>query len=324
MKLVAPLARAAPPDRAAWDALLGASRGVSVFHTASWAELWTAEWRDARWEAIVLEDGNGYTGAIGAIVRRRGVARAVYSMPYGTYGGPIVREDHPDPASARRLLFEGYARLAGGRLSLRSELTWYEGALDELPAGLRPQEAFTHVLPLGRDYEAVAGGFAPATRRLVRQAEESGLAIRAAETLDDVRFFYDLAVETARRRGGRPKPHSLYVRIFERLVPAGVARYHLVLHGDRPVAGSLHLFHEGVATNWLPVSTEAAWNLRPNNFLISRVLKSLCAAGYLEYQFGASPLDAAGLIRFKEGWGAKQRPLVIAGSRSALHQRLRV
>ena len=322
MKLAPPLAAVAPPDRAAWDALVASAEEATIFHASAWAELWLEEWRDARWVALVIEDDAGYLGGLGAIVRNRGIGRTVFSMPYGTYGGPIVRAGHPDPASVRRELLEGYARLAGSRWTLRSELSWFEGARDEIPSRLHPAESFTHVLPLKPDFEALAKEFAPSTRRLLRQAEESGLTIRAADREEDVRTYYDLAVETVRRRGGRPKPYSLYGRIYESLVKLGLARYHLVHDDGTAIAGSLHLFYEGVAMNWFTVSREAYWHLRPNNFLIARVLETLCAAGYFEYNFGASPHDAAGLIRFKEGWGAKPRPLLVAGRRSAIYRKL--
>lgn len=312
-----------PPDRAAWDALVGSAPGATVFHTSAWAELWVEEWRGAKWVAHVVEDGQGYAGGIPTIVRRRGIGRTVLSMPFGTYGGPLVREGHPDPESVRRDLLESFARVAGSRLTLRSDMTWYEGTKEEIPPPLAAVESFTHVLPLQPDFEALAAGFTPAARRLVRQAEESGLTIRVAQGEEDVRAFYEMAVETVRRRGGKPKPFSLYQRIQRSLVPTGLARFHLVHHEGKPVAGSLHLFHEGVAMNWLPVSLESSWSLRPNNFLIARTLETLCEAGYVEYNFGASPHDAAGLIRFKEGWGAVSRPLVIAGRRSSVHRRLR-
>jgi len=316
-------ARREPPDATAWDDLVEASPEASVFHTAAWARVWTEEWKDARWEAIVLEEGPRYLGGIGAIVRRRALFETVDAMPFATYGGPIVRRDHPDPQAARRALLQAFAQRARRRFVLRSQVTWYGGDPDALPEALTTEATFTHVLALGGDYERVADGFSPSTRRLVRQADESRLAIRPAESLEDVRAFYELATETVRRRGGSPKPVSLYDRIFERLVPLGLARYHLVRHEERAVAGSLHLFHRGVATSWLPVSRESSWHLRPNNFLIASILETLCAAGYLEYNFGASPADAAGLVRFKEGWGARPRPVLIAGRRSALHRRLK-
>lgn len=311
------------PDPAAWDSLVAAAGGATIFHTGRWARLWEEEWPDARWEVVAVEEGSGYAAGIPAIVRRRGPARVVYSMPFATYGGPIVREGHPDPGRARRELLRAWAREARRPLTLRSELAWYGGALEEMPESLPARESFTHVLPLTEDLDALWGGFSASTRRLVRQADESDLSIRVVEKEEEVRAFHQLAVETVRRRGGSPKPYSLYARIFRALVPAGLARYHLVWHGEEAIAGSLHFFYEGVATNWLPVSRKARWHLRPNNFLIARVLRSLAQAGYLEYNFGASPADAEGLIRFKEGWGARPRPVLLAGLRSGLHRKLR-
>jgi len=316
--------RHAPPDAAAWDALVQASNEATVFHTSAWANLWTSEWGDARWEALVLEDGSGgYAAGIPMIARKRGLLETVDSMPFATYGGPLVRKDHPDPVSVRSNLLEAFARRIAGRLTMRWSLAWYEGVGAEFPEELPHEESFTHVLGLDPDYERVADGFSASTRRLVRQSDASGLAIRAAESPEDVALFCEIAEETVRRRGGKPKPRSLYERIFETLVPPGLARYHLAMHGDEAAAGSLHFFHEGVATSWLPVSRESSWHLRPNNFLIASILETLCAAGYLAYNFGASPPDAAGLIRFKEGWGAKRRPVWLAGGRTALHRRLR-
>jgi CelD/BcsL family acetyltransferase involved in cellulose biosynthesis len=312
-----------PPDPGAWDALVAGAKEASVFHTAAWARLWEEEWPGARWEVLAVEEGSTYAAGIPAIVRRRGPARVIYSMPFATYGGPIVRSGHRDPAGARRDLLAAWCREARRLLTLRSELAWYEGRREELPDALQTVEGFTHVLPLTPDLDALWSGFAPSARRLVRQAEESGLEIRVAEREEEVRLFHEIAVETVRRRGGTPKPYSLYARIFHSLVPAGLARYHLVRHGGEVIAGSLHFFREGIATNWLPVSREDRWHLRPNNFLIARLLESLAGAGYLEYNFGASPPDAEGLIRFKEGWGARRRPVLLAGMRSGLHRKLR-
>jgi GNAT acetyltransferase-like protein len=312
-----------PPDTSAWDGLVAASPEATVFHTSAWAKLWTEEWKGSKWEAIVVQDSSGYSGGIGMISRRRGIFRTVESMPFGTYGGPIVREGHPDPSGVRRLLMEAYAARVARRLVARSRLTWYEGTAGDFPDNLRPEESITHVLVLSSDYESVAKGFSPSTRRLVRQADESALSIRVAETSEDLRAFYEIAVETVRRRGGTPKPYSLYERILKSLVPAGLARYHVVLHEGAAVAASLHLFHEGTAMSWLPVSRESSWHLRPNNYLIASLLETLCGAGYLQYNFGATPLGAAGLVRFKEGWGARPRSVLIAGRRSALHRRLR-
>ena len=98
------------PDPAAWDSLVAAAKEATVFHTAAWGRLWAEEWADARWEVLAAEEGPGYAAGIPAIVRRRGPFRVVYSMPFATYGGPLVRAGPPDPARIRRRVHRRSAR----------------------------------------------------------------------------------------------------------------------------------------------------------------------------------------------------------------------
>src|SRR5262245_49453239 len=98
MKLEPPVVLASPPDRAKWDELVAASPDASLFQTSAWASIWTDEWHGARWEALVVEGAGGYEAGLGAIVRRGGPFRSIDAMPFATYGGPVVRSGHPDPA----------------------------------------------------------------------------------------------------------------------------------------------------------------------------------------------------------------------------------
>jgi len=315
VKLTPPVELVSPPDPAAWDALVAEAEDVTVFHTSAWARLWIAVGQHHRFPAGA--------GPLGLIVRDGAMGRRVMAMPYGTYGGPIVRRGHPDASGVRRLLLEGYAQLVRHAWVMLSELTWYEGHRDELPAELIAADAFTHVRPLAPDFAEVLRTLPHSVRSRVRQAEAYGLTVRRATDARDVRHYHALAVRAVRRRGGLPKPHSLYQRIFRDLVPPGLARYDLVEYQGRAIAGSLHFMHGGRAINWLTVSDERYWSLRPNNLIIARVMRDLCEAGFHEYNLGGSPSDAAGLVRFKEGWGATRRLVLDLSQRSMLYRMLR-
>jgi CelD/BcsL family acetyltransferase involved in cellulose biosynthesis len=311
-----------PPDPAAWDALVADAEAATVFHTSAWARLWLATWPGARWEALVVRDGSAYVGGVGAIVREGVLGRTTLAMPFATYGGPIVRRSHRVPAALRRLLLEGYAaRVRGGRTWV-SELTWYEGNAAEMPPSLTVEPAFTHVRRLGDDFEALMASLDHAVRARVRQAVDYGLTVKRVADAEGVRLYHELAIRTLLRRSGRPKALALYQRIFEQMVPAGLARYDLVEHQGVAIAGSLHLLHRRTGMNWLTVSDERHWKLRPNNLLIATVMRELCAAHYREYNLGGSPADAAGLIRFKEGWGATRRTVLQARTRGLAHRLL--
>ncbi|MBI1795443.1 MAG: GNAT family N-acetyltransferase [Candidatus Eisenbacteria bacterium] len=316
----------APPDAAAWDALVGSSDEASVFHPSAWARLWTSEWPNARWEALVISSaaaGNAprYDAALGMIVRDGLLGRRVMAMPWGTYGGPLVRRDHPDPGTARRVLLAAFAERVRG--AMVAELTWPEGHRDDLPRGLDAREGFTQVRGLASDFALILRVLPHSVRSRVRQAEEHGLAMRAVADAAGVRAYHALATDTMRRLGARPKPLSLYQRVFDQLVPAGLARFDLVEHQGAPIGGALHLLHRSTALNWLTVADEKHRDLRPNHLLIARVMQSLCEQSYHTYNFGGSPPGAEGLIQFKESWGAERRPVLEVRRRSLLHRLFR-
>jgi CelD/BcsL family acetyltransferase involved in cellulose biosynthesis len=312
-----------PPDPAAWDALVEADETASAFQPSAWARMWTSEWPRARWEALVVRDAaGGYSAGLAMITRDEPLGRRVMAMPYATYGGPLVRGDHPDPAAARRAQLAAYAAHVRSGVLL-AELTWLRGRREELPDGMAATEGFTQVRPLGSDWAAIFRELPHSVRSRVRQAEETGVTFQPVSDLEGVRAYHRLAVGTMRRLGGTPKPLSVYRRVFEQLVPAGFARFDLAVHQDRPIGGSLHVLHRGTALNWLTVSDDAHVKLRPNHLLIARVMESLCAAGCREYNFGGSPAGAEGLIQFKESWGAERVPVLEARKRSLLHRLLK-
>ena len=237
------------------------AQASTVFHTSAWARLWLETWPGSKWEALVVREGPAYVGGLGAIVREGVLGRTVLAMPFATYGGPIVRRGHDDPSAVRRRLLEGYAaRVRSGR-TLVSELTWYEGNAAEVPANLPAEPAFTHVRELDDDFEALMAALDHAARARVRQAVEYGLTVRRVTDAAGVSLYHQLAIRTMQRRSGRPKALALYQRIFEQLVPAGLARYDLVDHQGVAIAGSSAAFPSyqvSSETSVRPLRTRAA------------------------------------------------------------------
>ena len=322
-KLGPPVVLVAPPDPAAWNELVSAAESASIFHTSEWARLWTTHWRGAEWQALVVPAGAGYAAGLPFIVRPRPFGRAMLSMPFGTYGGPIARRDCENGAATRRRLLQAFTHIAREDRVLISDLTWHRGHSADVPFGQPVETTTTHVRPLGPDAPALFRSLPASIRSRVRQAESRGLVV--ARVTDDagVEAFHALAVRALGRRGTRAKPLSLYRQIAERLVPAGLARYHLVHHGRVAIGGSIHFLHRGVATNWLTVSDERHLGLHPNHALIAGLLRELCEAGFREYDFGTSPRESRGLVEFKESWGAGPRTVLGLRHRSVLHRLLR-
>ncbi len=321
MKLPPPLTLASPPDDAAWDALVAADPAATVFHTSAWARLWTAEWPGARWEALVAPAGEGvYAAGFGAIVRPGLLGPRVMSMPYATYGGPLLGTGAAAAGVRHSDLLAGYAALLRARRATRSELAWYDGDASAIPKGLEVEDLTTHVRPLTPDFDALFRALPHSVRSRVKQAEQQGLTRRIVTDEAGVAAFHALATSALERHGGTAKPLDLYLRILATLVPAGLARFDLAEDDGTPIAGGIHLLHRGVAINWLTVADPARLAARPNHFVLAGVLSDLCAAGFHEYNFGASPAGATGLVQFKEDWGATPRRVLRVRHRSLIQR----
>jgi CelD/BcsL family acetyltransferase involved in cellulose biosynthesis len=323
------------PEPARWDALVESAEGATVFHTAAWARTWAAEWPGATWQVIARNDGAKLAAGLAFVARTGAGGRRIFSMPDGTYGGPLVGPGSADPAANRRRLLEEYGRLVSARGVLASQLTWLAppgapsaraalaGTEAGMPGGLETQESFTQVVALGPGFDPTLAHLPHGVRSRVRQAEESGLTLRTAADPAAVRAYHELVVRNARRHGSRPRPLSLYLRVLEILVPLGLARFDLVEHQGEVIGGSLHLLHGGRAVNWLTVADDGKRQLRPNHFVIARWLRERSAAGDREYDLGSSPAGAQGLIDFKSSWGSSRRAVLVLRRRSLLDRLLR-
>jgi lipid II:glycine glycyltransferase (peptidoglycan interpeptide bridge formation enzyme) len=62
----------------------------------------------------------------------------------------------------------------------------------------------------------------------------------------------------------------------------------------------------GHVFNWLTVSKAEFLDHRPVELIDASVIEWAVKNGNSVYNFGASPPDAVGLIKFKEKWGAKK------------------
>lgn len=302
------------PESTSWDAFVASSDEASVFHTSAWAHVWMEVWPEADWRAIAWQKDGRIVAGLGFIDRPSLLGRQILSMPDGTFGGPIVQSGMPADAAAsvRRRLLESYRALIREPFVARSQLTW-PAPVDEQEwgvPGFEPEEGFTQVVPLTPDFDALLGRLSHGVRSRVRQAEEAGLVLRPVTDAAGVEAYQELAARNALRHGSQPKPLALYHHVLGHLVPHGLARFDLVEHAGQVIGGSLHLLGNGRALNWLTVADDDQRSLRPNHFVIARWLRELSASGYREYDLGASPPEAGGLIEFKESWGAVRRPVL--------------
>jgi CelD/BcsL family acetyltransferase involved in cellulose biosynthesis len=291
-----------PLDDTGWLAFVSARSEATAFHHPAWALL-LADSYSLRGAALAELDSTGrIVSGVPALEAPRAVSRSRrwVSLPFTDALPPLVSEHESSDLVAA--LDAWRAEHGIERIELRAA-----------PPGARPRPvtAYTHVLPLAADPDAVARQYAASVKRNIRASEKHGITVARIETERDLTTTYwRLHVETRRRLGVMPQPLTFFRLLWDRILSHDLGFALLAYSGTTPVAGAVFLSWNETVIYKFGASDSASWNLRPNDALMAEAIRIGCEQGRGRFDFGRSDASAEGLRRFKRGWGAHEEPLI--------------
>jgi FemAB-related protein (PEP-CTERM system-associated) len=243
--------------------------------------------------------------------------RALVSMPYAVYGGPLV-----DDAAVERALLDRLRALVDAE-----RLRFAELRFRELPAAIVPEAG------AGAGFAALAGSelYCTFLRELPADPEQclemiprkSRATTRQARDRHGLRF-----VETPRDFASFKTFHRLFVLNKQRLgspafsldwfldvtrIFGARARLHFVLEGDaaapgRVVVAVVSLLHGDTWNPYWSGSLPEADRLGASNFAYWQLMRTASAEGFRRFDFGRSRVDT-GPWHFKRNMGFEPTPL---------------
>jgi hypothetical protein len=303
-------------DAAAWQALVN---GASFFQTSQWADI-CVDGLSPYARSVFLcgyERGRLAAGMPAIIVTRYGL-KSLYSMPNDTYGGPVFSEDCD--SATRETFLERMAEFFRRRRFSRTVITDFSGSLSEWgQPRLARARHFTHILVLGnideyRPHKKIAYD--------LRAGEKTDAAIIEIETVRHVAEFYRL-YRTTEARHGRRRPRytrRFFDAILTRLAGSEMLYWTGLMAGEELIGSQIHFIYGDTLFNWQTVSEYEKREYKPSQILMNDAVQYAAAKGLHAVNLGASPPDAAGLIRYKERWGGKRVEFDILTMRSGLRR----
>lgn len=293
-------------DEARWTQLLLAAPEATPFHSLAWGRALLALPRTTV-HVLVIEEAGDYRAGMLCATSDRGPLRTVSSLPFGTYGGPLVAQG-ADPAACVAPLAAALIDGLSARTSL--DVTDWGGHLRALLPGARALECATRVLDLSEPYpRLVATCFAPAVRQKIRQAERDGVRVVRDHAPEHVAGFLRLLRTAYERHESVAPPEALYEAAIREMIPRGDALLSHAVLADGAIAGAaLHLRAGAHVFNWLTAIDPARARHRPANALVDDAIRWAYETRASLYNFGATPPGAPGVDAFKKAWGAVPRP----------------
>ncbi len=311
-------------DRAQWDTALAALPLAHVLQTWDWGDF-KSRWG---WEPIrLLFERDGQPLAAAQILCRR-LSHIPLSVTYVPKGPAL---DYSDvsllahvlstleaQARDRRSLFvkiDADVRLGVGPENL-PPVPEAAAVLKMLARrGWRPsaeqiQFKNTVVVDLRPDEDTLLARMKAKTRYNVRLAGRRGVQIRSGDEAD-LKTFYSLYRETARRDGFLIRPPAYYLDLWTQFLRAGRARLLLAEVEGAPIAGLMLFLFGQTAWYMYGASSSQYRNLMPNHLLQWEAIRLARRLGCTQYDMWGAPdhFDQSdpmwGVYRFKTGFGGE-------------------
>jgi hypothetical protein len=284
-----------PPEL---DAVADVSPRATFYHTGAWLLSLADAYPRMALSCLVVRDGNSVRGYLPFFETRRGPFRAAWSLPFGTYGGPVGDD------AARDALLRAFEKRISAPGAI--EIGWVDfHDAGPLP-GWESSGCSTHVVDLSGGFDTVwRERFDKPRRRRVRRAEEHGVSIRRGAGPDDVARFVE--VYRDRLRGwdtGEGHPERIFMSLVER--GGERVRLYLASHEGAVVGGHLNFYYGDMVTAWYGMTSTRAGDTQAGTLLYATCMREACEAGFARYNLGSS-LGRASLIEYKESLGGEVR-----------------
>lgn len=148
-------------------------------------------------------------------------------------------------------------------------------------------------------------------RRGVRKAQREGVTVRLATNKAELREWFLLHLRLRRGKHNLlAQPFAFFENIWDDFIEPGNGFLLLAIHDDQIIAGDLFLTWRDQCYYKSNASVTSLLSLRPNNLLLWHGMLEAKARGCVSLDLGRSPRDNAGLIAFKQGFGAVEESVI--------------
>ena len=297
-----------------WDRMLHSCPYSTAFQAMAWRNALTASFKQMSPLYYLIRQGKEIVGGLPMFIFQPmpGI-RMLHSMPWNLLGGlQLIEGKQIDLGSLvetiettlnRVVLEQGIFETV--YIFDSDHIDLYERKLVEFKYKKLATQ-FTHLLKINPDYEILWAAYNKRVRGAVRKAVKNSITVTDVQTDGELKKFYQIYLATQERLDGTPKPFML---VYE-LVKIGLGKISIAKKDDQIIAGLLYLVFNRTITLWCAGSLPEFWHFRPNNAIFDHIIRQACHDGYDYVDFGASPPENQGLIKFKEEFRARRSDFV--------------
>ena len=298
-----------------WDEYVKNHTDGTIYHTSSWLTIIEMETGRNILKLASIDSSNDINGIFplqyttGFPFGAGGIpgAKRLSSLPRTPIGGPLtsnsavtqalieravsIVSDDPD----RLLQIKSYSSDLNNEVKSLNKYLWREIYLKEIPD--YPEE-----MRFGnsKNHSVV--------KRAVNKAKKNGVTYRVADSLEDLKIWYQLYLDTMRYNITPARSFSFFNNIWDIMRPGNLMQLVLAELDENEkkttISGNILFFYNKVVTYAFNGSNRKHFNLRPNDILHWEAIYSAQREGYRYYDLGEVSADNSGLAAYKKKWNS--------------------
>lgn len=298
--------------------LLEGSPDATFFHTPAWMHILTNSFDRFTGGWITIRSGSSLEGFMPFVEIRRGPFETLWSLPFGTYGGPVTTD--------RRMegdLIDAFLDMASkSRCIKAAAILFGAGNPLDLPPGVVERREECRVIELEGDFGHYRSKLLGSKRRqLCNRAEEAGVVIRPIEDPAVLREFYEAYERESAGWGGvHPYPYLLFEEILAHRDKGALVMGAFI--GEELLGGHIDFFFGDQAQAWQAGLTERASAFEASAMLVVKAVEEAYRRGMKYFNLGSSNGNE-GIIFFKESLGGREHIYRIVERASGLYRFIR-
>lgn len=276
------------------DQLAAGASQSTFYHTGAWLRSLADAYPRMALRVLRADENSAPLAFLPYFESRRGPLRTLWSLPFGTYGGPA------GDARACAALWDEFRSLSTSPGVIDVGCVDRDATL--AAEGWENTELSTHVVDISRGFDHLwHHQFDKPRRRRVRRAEEAGVTVRHGDRAGDMAAFiqvYRERLQGWKSEGGHPE--ALFVALAQH--GGASVRLYVAEHEGAVVGGHLNFYYKDAVIAWYGMTSARAGDTQAGTLLYSVCMREACENGYRTYNLGAS-LGKRSLIEYKESLG---------------------
>ena len=287
-----------------WPEFLQNHPNASIFHSPGWVE---ALRRTYGYQPVVFTTASPSQGLSNGLlfcrINSRFTGRRLVSLPFSDHCEPLT-DTTENLTELLRFLEQNLQKEKWRYVELRP--LNYRGSSS---AGFKQTQAsYIHTLNLSPSQDEIFRSFnKDSIQRKIRRAEREGLTYEEGRSEQFLNQFYQLLLRTRRRHQLPPQPREWFRNLIDCL--GDQLKIRVASRDGQPMASILTLQFKNVMVYKYGCSDAKYHNLGPMHLLFWKSIQEAKNNGLKEFDLGRSDADNAGLVEFKDRWGATRSTL---------------